>query len=332
MPANNRSGPLKLDSCKKAAVRAGRWVAPSQQKTEDNYSRPKTALVSQAWKLARVGESSPCQTSNNSALDRIWQTTKVGLLAVSTAVVPVVGALAQEPPVLREDHVLFKGTFDSGFEPEWAKELCCSHSARIVSTPGGRGGRAVKFTLNRTDPDIADSKRAEIKLDRVPAKSERIYRFSSYLPGDYATDPSMEIVAQWHETPDFEIGETWRSPPLYLKTQNGRWVLSRRWDPNRLTRNNTPAGTETIDLGPYRKGAWTDWVFRVRWSYDSNGLVEVWKDGKQVVKKIGPNTYNDEIGTYFKIGFYKPDWKSRPQESKTTQREIYFDRVRVEWF
>lgn len=253
---------------------------------------------------------------------RLRRIVRVGLLAAPVLALPIMGAT---------DRTLFKGDFESGFDTGWAKELCCKHSAQIVNSPSGVG-HAVKFTLNRTDPDINNSKRSELKLDRVPRSSERIYRFRSFLPDNYATDSSMEIVAQWHETPDFELGETYRSPPLYLKTDNGRWVLSRRWDPNKLTRNNTPAGTETIDLGPYQKGVWTNWSFRVRWSYESNGLVQVWKNGKQVFRKTGPNTYNDEIGTYFKMGIYKPDWKSRPQESQTTQRVIYFDRVRVEWF
>lgn len=73
-------------------------------------------------------------------------------------------------------------------------------------------------------------------------------------------------------------------------------------------------------------------MFKVRWSSDSNGRLEVYQNGKLVVRKAGPNSHNDALGPASKIGIYKPDWKYRPQESKTRQREVYFDRVRVEWF
>lgn len=93
---------------------------------------------------------------------------------------------------------------------------------------------------------------------------------------------------------------------------------------------NHSGGKEKIDLGPYEAGTWTNWKFHVKWSYQSDGLVEIWKDGQLVVSKTGPNTYNDRQGPYFKIGIYKPDWKYKPQKSNTTQRVIYFDEVRVE--
>ena len=70
-------------------------------------------------------------------------------------------------------------------------------------------------------------------------------------------------------------------------------------------------------------------MFHVKWSHKSDGLLEVWKDGKLVVRKTGPNTYNDKRGPFLKMGIYKPQWKSKPELSKVTKRVIYFDEVRV---
>jgi len=70
-------------------------------------------------------------------------------------------------------------------------------------------------------------------------------------------------------------------------------------------------------------------VFHVKWSHKSDGILQVWKDGQLIVDKKGPNTYNDQVGPYFKIGVYKPDWKENPQASNTDKRVLYFDQVRI---
>lgn len=232
---------------------------------------------------------------------------------------------------VRANSSVFHSDFEDGFTG-WNTELCCDHSAEIVSSPKRAGDKAIKFTLKKDDPLVSNSKRAELKQDRIPANAERWYGFSVYLPSDYKSDPSYEIITQWHAQPDFDLGEDWRSPPLSLLLTDGAISMHRRWDADRVTKNNKPGsrgGTETINLGAYKTGAWTDFVVHVKWSHQSDGLIEVWKDGTLVVRKTGPNTYNDEIGTFFKLGMYKPHWKHKPEASTTTQRVIYFDEVRI---
>ena len=79
---------------------------------------------------------------------------------------------------------------------------------------------------------------------------------------------------------------------------------------------------------PYRKGAWTDWVFHVKWSYGSDGVTEVWENGTKVISRAGPNTYNDETGNYFKLGLYHPDYQI-DAHPVTALKTIYDDEVRV---
>lgn len=209
------------------------------------------------------------------------------------------------------------------------KEICCQHSAAIVTSPTQSGDRVAKFTLYKNDPEVATSRRSELRLNAVANRSEYWYGFSNYLPSSFVKDRSMEIVAQWNAKPDRNLGEDWRSPQLYLKTENGRWKIVRRWDSKPLTTNNTPEDKETIDLGAYQTGVWNKWVFHVKWSYQSDGLVEVWKNGKLVLRKTGPNTYNDKVGPFQKFGIYKPDWKYRPHRSKIATRVIYYDNIRM---
>ena len=276
------------------------------------------------------------------------QQTKLSLrlfLAVGVLLLTPVGAIS-----LKADpkHIIFNEDFENGSLNEWGKELiehfegrkltrsgkevCCKHSVEIVNSPTREGRYAAKFTLHKDDPDVAKSRRAELRLNAVPTKSEYWYGFSNYLPDDFVKDRSYEIVSQWHARPDSDLGESWRSPQLTLAVYGDKWRVSNRWDPKKVTQNNNPrpeGGAEGWWVGKIEKEKWTDWVFHVKWSYQSDGLIEVWKDGKLVVRKTGPNTYNDEVGPFQKLGIYKPDWKERPHKSKTTKRVLYYDNVRM---
>ncbi len=223
--------------------------------------------------------------------------------------------------------LLFEDDFEAGIADEWIYERPHPSTVQVVDAPG-RSGKAVKFDLRR-----GEGERAEIRLEREPAGADRWYGFQTLLPDSWEADRSFEMIAQWHGWPDFDQGETWRTPPLSLIVEGDRIKIHNRWDPKPVTQNNDPApegGTETIWQGNYVKGEWSDWVFRVKWSYQSDGLIQVWRDGEKIVDRRGPNTYNDESGIYFKTGLYKPHWKYENSDtSTTTRRTLYVDNVRI---
>jgi hypothetical protein len=223
--------------------------------------------------------------------------------------------------------LLFRDDFEAGIAEDWIYERPNDNAVQVVDAPG-RLGNAVKFDLRR-----GDGERAEIRLAREPAGAERWYGFKTLLPENWESDRSFEMIAQWHGWPDFEQGESWRTPPLSLIVEGDRIKIHNRWDPKRVTENNDPTpegGTETIWQGNYAKGEWSDWTFRVKWSHRSDGLIQVWRDGEKIVDRRGPNTYNDESGIYFKTGLYKPHWKNENSDtSTTTRRTLYVDDVRI---
>ena len=223
---------------------------------------------------------------------------------------------------------IFTGNFEKGDFSGWQQEVCCDYSAQIVSSPKRAGRYATKFKLYKTDPDVSSSRRAELRLKPVPANSERWYGFSVFVPQEYAKDRSYEIITQWAALPDFDLGETWRTPVLTLSIKNDQFRVSNRWDFKPVNVIFKEAGSQGWNLGTIAKGQWTDWVFHVKWSHKPDGLIEVWKNGKLVVSKAGPNNYNDKRGPFLKMGIYKPDWKYN-NKSKTTERVIYFDEVRI---
>uniref|UniRef100_B8HQ90 Polysaccharide lyase n=1 Tax=Cyanothece sp. (strain PCC 7425 / ATCC 29141) TaxID=395961 RepID=B8HQ90_CYAP4 len=232
-------------------------------------------------------------------------------------------------PRQQRSTINFTGGFEGSNFNGWLREICCSHSAAITTSPVREGRFSARMILRRSDGDVQGSKRSELAHYPVAANSEYTYRFSLFLPSDYSYDRSFEILMQMQSFPDSNLGEAWRSPPMMLRTAYGKWFLESRWDSKQVTVNNRPEGNQTWDLGSYAKGRWTDWVIHVKWSHRSDGLLEVWRDGQLVARRVGPNTYNDARGPYFKAGIYKPDWKYNPSFSSTSQRTIYVDAVRI---
>lgn len=197
---------------------------------------------------------------------------------------------------------------------QWASiQKYSTYSVQKVNTYARTGSNSLRFELRKTDGDIGNSKRAEASRytkSEPSIKVERWYGESIYLPASYVTDPAPELVTQWHT----DAG----SPPLALWTHNGQWRV-------------TMFGNQQTVIGTYEKDRWVDWVYHVKWSAGSDGLVEIWKDGVKVFTKNGPNIYSNSIGgAYLRVGIYKWVWKSGSKPaSTTTNRIMYIDDVRI---
>lgn len=234
----------------------------------------------------------------------------------------------------------FSSDFENGSFTGWAQELApVAYAAQFVDSPAPvrSGGKALRVELRQTDPDVAGSRRAELAKSGATQNGEYWYAFSIYLPTDYATDRSPESLAQWHNYPDLNLGETWMSPPLALRTGNGHWTVNRLWDDANISTNSsvTAKGNYRVhDLGlnDGDKGRWTDWVFHIKWGWlaSQDPKLEVYKNGVLVLNQNGmPNTTNDVTAPYFKMGIYKWDWKEDPLRSDLTTRVVYYDRVLI---
>lgn len=188
---------------------------------------------------------------------------------------------------------------------------CCVYSAIRSKDCARTGDWSIRYELNKSDPDIYKSKRTEAARasNDEPTLAERWYG-ASYYPKDWVKDPSPELVTQWQSLKGI-------SPPLALWSNNGVWEL-------------VLFGINHKPLGVLESDKWTDFVFHVKWSVGSDGLIEVWKNGQIVLSFRGPNSYAGYItGNYEKNGIYKWQWKSDPNNSKTTKRVIYIDDVRI---
>lgn len=228
-------------------------------------------------------------------------------------------------------NLIFEDTFNSGsFQPYngglgWDQtEFTDRSKGAIVSSPTRSGAGAAKFTLYY--PDIRAEKN---KFSAGSPGKERWFGFSTYIPTTWKDHDNLTIVAQIKGMPD--TGEAHRSPFLSFEIRNGVWTLYNRWDSNLISQPDQYGSGGTIKTklvysGSYAKGRWTDWVIHAKWSYNKDGLLELWKNGTKLGSWIAPNCYNDiEHPFHFKIGMYKPGYNS----SHPSPLVIYHDEVRI---
>jgi hypothetical protein len=195
--------------------------------------------------------------------------------------------------------------------------------ARRPGEPVSNGQWSTRFHLEKTDRPHSGGSRAEFAASPFePVGAERWYGFSIYLPNTWKPDVAPESVIQWHQASD-----TGGSPPLAIWTLNGRFLVVQAGRPGRPTMRT--------DAGSFVLGAWTYWVVHVKWSKQTNGILEVWKNGSRVQGITSPDitdsATNTTQGNYIKIGIYKWPWSTSgfTPPSVTTRRVMYHDQLRI---
>jgi hypothetical protein len=226
--------------------------------------------------------------------------------------------------------VLYSAFESSTDFSKWSEEICRPTALTISSEiPARKGKSSARFEFAKSDvTNYNGYVRAEIHQDSPP-DAENWYGFSSYLPTDFVADPMAEKIAQWHEIPDWDLGENWRSPPISMGIQNDHYNLQILWAAAKVNTNDTKDGEKDIDLGPVDKGKWNDFVFHIKFSYKSDGILEIFKNKVKIFSLYGPNSFNDENYPYFKVGIYKWTWNGWANYSPESKRVLYVDEVRI---
>lgn len=241
-------------------------------------------------------------------------------------------------PIYNQKELRFDGTilFQSNFETaddlsRWTKEVCRPDAITLSDKVARKGRYSARFEFKKEDALLYKGfVRAELKQNfSIDTTGENWYGFSNFFPDDYISDPFPEVVAQWHEVPDWDLGETWRSPPISLEIRNDHYYVKVMWASAPVNTNRTKDGEIYYDLGAVDKNIWNDWVFHIKFSYTSTGILEVWKNKTNVVTRNGPNSYNDQHWPYFKLGIYKWAWSKGGAGSPEDERVLYVDEVRV---
>lgn len=188
------------------------------------------------------------------------------------------------------------------------------------STPAGlarKGGQAARFEMRRADTDVV---RSELAGKKTESALHNWYAVSLYLPSEsWGTDKEWDIITQFNTVAD--AGEPKLTPPVKLFVDEGRLYLSVNWAAAKIAFK--PEGSEQWDLGPVEKDKWLDFVWHINFSFNPDGVLELWKNGVKVVNYRGPNMYNDNVVPWFKYGIYRRKWAS------VHSRVLYADEVRI---
>jgi Polysaccharide lyase len=239
----------------------------------------------------------------------------------------------------RDGLLPFQDNFETGDLRHWQRigwrQLCCAHSMTVVPDPERPGGQSARFELRRGDPLMRGSSRAEVRLPAAEMHGTYRYRFRVFLPPDWEADPAPAFLVQWHSVADKLLLEAGVSQPLRLATVDDRWIIDNIWDSDWVSRwqgerEERRGGARMLWSGPLERGRWVNWEFVVRWSWQDDGLIEVFKDGQPLLRASGPNTYRDLIAPYMKAGVYVPRWALAGEPVTLPRRVVLIDDIALE--
>ncbi|RZK45791.1 MAG: hypothetical protein EOO94_03765, partial [Pedobacter sp.] len=194
-----------------------------------------------------------------------------------------------------------------------------SHTFAFATSPVFQGKKSGRFELRDTDPENNGGTRAEAVFP-VITNLNRWYSFAVYFPSaDFKPDSEDELIGQWKQH------ERKTSSAISLRIKEDRFRLT-----------VIPVymqASEKIDLGPVVKDKWLSFVFHIKHSSGTDGVLELWIDGKKVVSRNGSNMYKPGVepnmtNPEWKVGIYKSGWNGT-QTSLTSKRVLYYDDIKV---
>jgi hypothetical protein len=215
--------------------------------------------------------------------------------------------------------ILVEETFEgsaplSTFDGE---EFGTSHAFKLATNPVFAGKKAARIELRDSDPKESGGTRAEMVAIKDLMQKEMWFSFAVYLPAaEFKADSGKEIITQWHQ-----VGGT--NPPSYLVIQNDTWSFEVTNKKSSRTK-----GHVKYDLGTVTKDVWHQFTFHYILSNGSNGLIEVWHNGKKAFTHQGGNMYPGSHLPKWKVGIYKWDWNGS-NKTDVKKRVLYFDNIRV---
>jgi hypothetical protein len=181
----------------------------------------------------------------------------------------------------------------------------------VVTNPTHHGRYAIALTLNgATDPDqgICCGSRNELlpRFRDLQEGDDLWFGFSTYLGAGFPTSGGWQVITQFKQNQD-------GAPPLSLTVEDGQYKIEGGY--------GHPGGSRLFirPVGAAVTGRWVDWVWHVRFSTDpSVGFVEVWLDGRPVLRRFAPpggTLYSGSgptAGSYVKTGLYRERTISEP--------------------
>lgn len=197
-------------------------------------------------------------------------------------------------------------------------QFCCSYSGQVTTNPLDSKDKVGRFELRNNDrvsTSTTSSARAEILFPKQRNK-ERWYAISIFFPlNGYAKDRVNEIIMQWHQGSN--------SPPNAIEVADDKIYL-------RSIKQNISSNSDSnyinYPIANVERGKWNEFIFHYIHSPYSDGLIEIWYNGKKLHTIKGTNMRSGSSLPRFKAGIYKWKWNNGGT-SDTSQRILYFNNL-----
>jgi hypothetical protein len=219
------------------------------------------------------------------------------------------------------DNILHKISFEeSNPFSTVSSQFCCNHSRKVVLNPTNSNDKVGRFELRNTDrveTATTTSARAEILFPSQKNK-ERWYAVSVYFPTTgYSKDRVTEIIMQWHQSAN--------SPPSAVEVKDDQIFLR---SINRNSKLNSDEVYTNHPIATVQRGQWNEFIFHFIHSPYSDGLIEIWHNGKKLNPIKGPNIRSGLSLPRFKVGIYKWKWNNG-RTSDTSKRILYVNNILI---
>lgn len=172
---------------------------------------------------------------------------------------------------------------------------------RISPRYARSGKQSVEITVHEGDIEQAGDastrvERAELDSGHFPLRGrEAWYGFSFLIPKDFPIVDTRLVISSCKQS---DVSR----PIVAQRYRNGKHTLT----------VESQGRKETYRLPSLPKEKWVDMIYHLRYSTGNDGLVEVWEDGRRVVKYSGPTAEaHAKDAFYNKIGLYR-DRLARP--------------------
>ncbi len=195
----------------------------------------------------------------------------------------------------------------------------------VNSVDGGKPVRSGKYAMEShltrgdslgltLDTGINNEDKFPYRAELIPRvkglqdyHTEYWYGFSMYIPEGWVVDGIFENYAQWRVGGDDPAAKK-ANPTLTFGAVSNTSGLMRIV--NRTEPNGGIKSLKNIPIDDLR-GKWTDWVVRVKWSHGSDGYLQIWQNGEQIVDDRGANSpdFGNGHAPLGRIGLYKASWK-----------------------
>lgn len=247
-----------------------------------------------------VVTAEPCPSPTTIIIrDTIWQC-------------PPSSPVIQPPSSGTRQNLLFEAGFDGTnpfmTENDLYKQACCSYSITQSKSIVRSGDGSFRAEVRGSDGSTSSGYRAELITSlekKYGAPSEVWVGYSTYFQ-NWNAFSGGEHVIQWH--PNSATG----SAELSLQTAANKFDVVRSLSGTNYRQSGT--------LKTIVSNKWYDFVWHIKWSSGSTGLIELWIDGEKYYSFTGKTCSANP--PYFKFGINR--WNIG-----SSNRVLYYDNLRI---